>query len=47
VTWTLIPGSTFVMSLPASLLAGLAVTSHNTGTTSTVTMNNVTGLATA
>jgi hypothetical protein len=41
VTWTLIPGSTFTVSLPTSLLAGLAVTSHNTSTTSTVTMNNV------
>jgi hypothetical protein len=29
------------VNLPTSLLAGLAVTSHNTTTTSTVTMNNV------
>ncbi len=42
VTWTLIPGSTATVSLPASVLAGLAVTSHNTTTTSTVTMNSIT-----
>ena len=42
VTWTLIPGSTFTVSLPTSLLAGLAVTSHNTTTAGTVTMNSVT-----
>ncbi len=41
VTWTLIPGSTFTVNLPTSLLAGLAVTSHNTSTTSTVTIKNV------
>ncbi|HYM84113.1 MAG TPA: hypothetical protein VEY67_08185, partial [Candidatus Dormibacteraeota bacterium] len=30
VTWTTVPGSTVTLSLPASYLAGLAVTSHNT-----------------
>jgi hypothetical protein len=42
VTWTLIPGSTATVNLPASLLAGLAVTSHHTGTAGTVTIDSVT-----
>ncbi|MBV8446076.1 MAG: hypothetical protein JOZ92_09190 [Candidatus Dormibacteraeota bacterium] len=41
-TWTLIPGSTATLNLPSSLLEGLAVTSHNTGTLSPVTFNDVT-----
>jgi hypothetical protein len=41
VTWTLLPGSTATLSLGTSLLAGLAVTSHNTGALGTVTMNDV------
>jgi hypothetical protein len=40
-TWTLIPGSTATMSLGSSLLAGLAVTSHHSGTLGTVTMDTV------
>ncbi len=39
VTWTLIPGSSVTVSLGASLLAGLAVTSHTNGTLGTVTMD--------
>jgi hypothetical protein len=39
VSWTLIPGSAATLSLGASALAGLAVTSHNTGALSTVTMD--------
>ncbi len=42
VTWTPIPGSTATVSLGSTFLAGLAVTSHNTGALSTVTMDNVT-----
>jgi hypothetical protein len=41
VTWTLIPGSTFTMSLGSTLLEGLAVTSHNSGVLGTVTMDAV------
>jgi hypothetical protein len=41
VTWTLIPGSTFTMSLGPTVLEGLAVTSHNSGTLGTVTMDSV------
>jgi len=41
VAWTLIPGSTVTLNLGASVLAGLAVTSHNTGALSTVTMDSV------
>jgi hypothetical protein len=41
-TWTTVPGSsTTLANLTGSLLRGLAVTSHNTGTTSTVVMNSV------
>jgi hypothetical protein len=39
--WTLIPGSAATLNLGTSLLAGLAVTSHNTSALCTVTMNNV------
>jgi hypothetical protein len=39
VTWTLIPGSSATVSLGAPLLAGLAVTSHNSGTLGTVTIS--------
>ena len=42
VTWTLIPGSAATLGLGTGLLAGLAVTSHNTGTRGTVTMDGVT-----
>jgi hypothetical protein len=41
VTWNLIPGSTFTMSLGPTVLEGLAVTSHNSGTLGTVTMDSV------
>jgi len=41
VTWTLIPGSTYTMALPPTVLAGLAVTSHNAGVLGTVTMDAV------
>jgi hypothetical protein len=40
-TWTLIPGSTFTITLGTTLLEGLAVTSHNSGALGTVTMDNV------
>jgi hypothetical protein len=41
ITWTLIPGSTSTVNLGASMLAGLAATSHNSGALSTVVMNGV------
>ncbi len=41
VTWTLIPGSTFTMTVPTTLLEGLAVTSHNNASLSTVTLDSV------
>ena len=41
-TWTLVPGSAQVLSLPQPLLAGLAITSHNQGTGSAVTLDTVT-----
>jgi hypothetical protein len=42
VDWTVIPGSSATVSLPATLLGGLAVTSHTGGASSTVTMDDVT-----
>ncbi len=43
VTWTPVPGSSITLaSLAGPALAGLAVTSHNTGQLSTVTYNSVT-----
>jgi hypothetical protein len=42
VTWTLIPGSTATLTLSSSLLAGLAVTSHHSGTLGQVTADGVT-----
>jgi hypothetical protein len=41
VTWTLIPGSTATVNLGSTFLAGLAVTSHHSGSLCTVTMNTV------
>jgi hypothetical protein len=41
VSWTPIAGSTATVDLGTTILAGLAVTSHNTGTLSTVTMDAV------
>jgi outer membrane protein assembly factor BamB len=40
-TWTAVPGSTQVLSIPGSLLAGFAITSHNQGTGSAVTLDTV------
>jgi hypothetical protein len=45
-TWTAIPGSTQVLSLGAgSLLAGFAITSHNQGTGSAVSLDTVSATA--
>lgn len=41
VTWTVIAGSTYTMTLGPTMLAGLAVNSHNAGALSTVTMDTV------
>jgi hypothetical protein len=41
VSWTPIAGSTATVNLGTTILAGLAVTSHNTGTLSTVTLDAV------
>jgi outer membrane protein assembly factor BamB len=41
VTWTEIPGSTTSFAMTGTLLAGLAVTSHNMGTLSTATIDSV------
>jgi outer membrane protein assembly factor BamB len=40
-TWTAIPGSTQVLAMPAPLLAGFAVSSHDQGTGSAVTLDTV------
>jgi hypothetical protein len=40
-TWTPVAGSTHALSLPEPLLAGFAITSHNQGTGSAVTLNSV------
>jgi hypothetical protein len=40
-TWTAIPGSTQVITMTGSLLAGFAITSHNQGTSSAVTLDTV------
>lgn len=42
VTWTLVPGSSSSMTLGATLLGGLAVTSHNAAALSTVTASSAT-----
>ncbi|MGH9080189.1 MAG: hypothetical protein ACRDYE_08985, partial [Acidimicrobiales bacterium] len=39
--WTLVPGSTQVLTMTGSLLAGLAITSHDQGTGSAVTLDSV------
>ena len=39
-TWTAIAGSTQALSMNGSLLAGFAITSHNQGTGSAVTLNS-------
>ena len=41
VTWTAVPGSTVALSMPGSILAGLALTSHNQGVPGTVTFDTV------
>ena len=40
-TWTAVPGSTQSLSMTGSLLAGLAITSHNQGTGSAVTLDTL------
>jgi hypothetical protein len=40
-TWTAIPGSTTVASMTGALQAGIAITSHNQGTASAVTLDSV------
>jgi hypothetical protein len=42
-TWTLIPGSTATTTLPATVLAGLAVTSHTPGILASASLDRVTG----
>ena len=42
VTWTVIAGSTVTLNLGATILEGMAVTSHNGGAMCTVTMDSVT-----
>ena len=41
VTWSAIPGSTVSLSLSGPLLQGLAVTSHNPASLSTVTLDSI------
>ena len=41
-TWTEVPASSISLSIPGPLLAGFAITSHNQGTGSGVTLQNVT-----
>lgn len=40
-TWTAVPGSTITVNLTGPLLAGFAITSHNQGTGSAVTLDSV------
>ena len=40
-TWTAIPGSTTVLGMTGALQAGFAITSHNQGTASAVTLDGV------
>jgi outer membrane protein assembly factor BamB len=40
-TWTAIPGSTQALNMTGPLLAGFAITSHNQGTASAVTLDSV------
>ena len=40
-TWTAVPGSTVVLAVPGTLLAGLALTSHAQGVGGTVTFDSV------
>jgi len=45
-TWTAVPGSTQVINMTGPLLAGIAITSHNQGTASAVTLDTVSVQAT-
>src|SRR5207244_5495663 len=47
IAWTLVAGSSITLNLSGPVLAGLAVTSHNTGTLSTVTFDTVSASTTA
>ena len=40
-TWTAIPGSTIALGMTGALQAGIAITSHNQGTASAVTLDGV------
>jgi hypothetical protein len=40
-TWTAIPGSSVAISMTGAVLAGIAITSHNQGTGSAVTLDTV------
>ena len=40
-TWTLIPGSSLTLGLTGTVLAGMAVTSHDPTKVNTATFNNV------
>ncbi len=39
ITWTLVPGSSQTIALPAGVIAGMAVTSHNTGALGSATFD--------
>jgi hypothetical protein len=41
VTWTLIAGSSVTLSMPSTILEGMAVNSHNAGAIGTATFTNV------
>jgi hypothetical protein len=41
VTWTAVAGSSVTLSMSGPVLAGMAVTSHNSGVLSTVTFDTV------
>src|SRR5260370_42002119 len=41
VTWTLVAGSSVTLSMSGPVLAGIAVTSHNSGVLGTVTFDTV------
>jgi len=52
VTWTPVPGASVSLTMPGTLLAGLAVTSHNGGamgsaTFDTATLTNTVGVVTS
>ena len=41
ITWTYVEGTSITLNLPATILTGLAATSHNSGIATTVTIDNV------